>query len=59
MKNHIYSANSFEVWINDQDTLLFDDTSTFDDNWIVSATDLFGSMDLPNDEEEKYYEEAA
>jgi hypothetical protein len=30
------------------DTVYLDDEGTFDDNWIVSAGDLFGGMTLPD-----------
>lgn len=50
---------SFDTWINDQDDLLDDDISSFDTNWIVSAGDLFGNMDLPTDDPQHYYDEAA
>lgn len=60
------SEFAFDVWVNDQVDFLsniadHDDIGfgTFDDNWIVSAGDLFGKMDLPTDEPVNYYDEAA
>ncbi len=52
---------TFDTWVNDQDDyLLDDDLSSFDTNWIVSATDLFGNLELPTaDEQQEYYDEAA
>ena len=57
---------SFDVWVNDQVNFLsniadHDDigSGSFDDNWIVSAGDLFGKMDLPTDEPLNYYDDAA
>ncbi len=52
---------TFDTWINDQDDCLFDDDlSSFDTNWIVSATDLFGTLEFPTaDEQQDYYDEAA
>jgi len=52
---------TFDTWVNDQDDyLLDDDLSSFDTNWIVSATDLFGNLELPTaDEQQDYYDEAA
>lgn len=50
----------FDTWINDQDDLLDDDISSFDTNWIISAGDLFGKMELPATETSaSYYDEAA
>ncbi len=45
MKTRINTELSFEVWLNDQTDFLTDETGSFDDNWIVSAGDLFGQMD--------------
>lgn len=60
MKNRINSDFSFEVWINsDFDSMSDELLGNFDDNWIVSAGDLFDQMDLPTDEPLGYYEEAA
>lgn len=68
MKTHSNkSANfAFDVWVNDQVDFLsniadHDDIGfgSFDDNWLVSASDLFGKMDLPTDEPMGYYDEAA
>ena len=52
---------TFDMWVNDQDDcLLDDDLSSFDTNWIVSATDLFGTLELPTtDEQQDQYDEAA
>ncbi len=52
---------AFDTWVNDQDDyLLDDDLSSFDTNWIVSATDLFGTLEFPTaDEQQDYYDEAA
>ncbi len=51
----------FDMWVNDQDDcLLDDDLSSFDTNWIVSATDLFGTLEFPTaDEQQDEYGEAA
>lgn len=64
MKTRINTEFSFEVWINDQADFLADESGSFDDNWIISAGDLFGQMDLPtslteHDEPVGYYDEAA
>lgn len=65
MKNRINSEFSFEVWINnDFDSSADELIGSFDDNWIISAGDLFGQMDFPigmphHDEPLGYYEEAA
>ena len=59
MKTRITSEFSFEVWINDQSDSFADEAGSFDDNWIVSAGDLFDGMDLPTDEPLNYYDEAA
>lgn len=59
MKNRINSEFSFEVWMNNDIDSMTDETGTFDDNWIVSASDLFGRMDLPTDDAVNYYDEAA
>lgn len=60
MKNRINSEFSFEVWINnDFDSMSDELIGNFDDNWIVSAGDLFGQMDLPTDGPLGHYEEAA
>ena len=60
MKNRINSEFSFEVWINnDFDSSTDELIGSFDDNWIVSAGDLFSQMELPTDEPLGYYEEAA
>lgn len=55
---------TFDVWVNNQLDFLshiddHDDISSFDDNWIVSAGDLFGRMDIPLDEPMNYHDEAA
>ncbi|AQG80151.1 hypothetical protein [Spirosoma montaniterrae] len=59
MKTRINSEFSFEVWINNDIDSMADEIGVFDDNWIVSAGDLFGQMELPVDEPIAYYEEAA
>ena len=59
MKNRINSEFSFEVWMNNEFDPMADETGSFDDNWIVSAGDLFGRMDLPTDDAVSYYDEAA
>lgn len=59
MKNRINSEFSFEVWINSSFESTADETGDFDDNWIVSAGDLFGRMDLLADEAINQYDEAA
>ncbi|GAB3224821.1 hypothetical protein [Spirosoma arcticum] len=66
MKTHRNQASdyTFDVWVNDQadfPTYIadHDDLGSFDDNWIVSAGDLFGKMDLPTDEPVSYNDEAA
>ena len=58
---HYPADFAFDTWINDQDDCLFDDDlSSFDTNWIVSATDLFGTLELPiADEQQNQYDEAA
>ena len=63
-RNNQASDFAFEVWVNDQVDFLshladHDDVGSFDDNWIVSAGDLFGKMNLPTDEPVSYYDEAA
>ena len=59
MKSHINSEFSFDVWINNDIDSMAEEFGSFDDNWIVSAGDLFGKMDLPTDEPTSYYDEAA
>lgn len=60
MKKHNTAEFSFDVWINnDFDSMADELIGSFDDNWLVSAGDLFGQMDLPTDEPHGYYEEAA
>lgn len=59
MKTRINSEFSFEVWINNDIDSMADEIGLFDDNWIVSAGDLFGRMDLPTDEPVNYYDLAA
>ena len=54
----------FEIWANDSADFYADEAGSFDDNWIVSAGDLFGKMDLPTglleqDEFVTYYDKAA
>ena len=49
----------FDGWGNSLADVSSDETGSFDDNWIVSAGDLFGAMELPVDEPEHYYNEAA
>lgn len=58
MKTQVISEFSFEVWISDQSDSFTDETG-FDDNWIVSAGDLFNGIDLPSDEPINYYDDAA
>ena len=41
MKERITSEFSFEVWINNDIDSRADEIGSFDDNWIVSAGDLF------------------
>ena len=50
---------SFEVWINNDVDSMAEEFGSFDDNWLVSAGDLFGQMELPVDEPMSYYDEAA
>ncbi len=45
----IASEFSFEVWINDSDDYNNDGLGNFDDNWLVSAGDIFGEM-TPDDD---------
>jgi hypothetical protein len=59
MKNRINSEFSFEVWINNDFDLMANEAGSYDDNWLVSASDLFGQMDLPTDDTASYYDEAA
>lgn len=59
MKTRINSEFSFEVWINNDMDSVADEFSNFDDNWLVSAGDLFDGIDLPTDEPLNYYDEAA
>ncbi|QDK82391.1 hypothetical protein EXU85_28795 [Spirosoma sp. KCTC 42546] len=59
MKARIHTEHSFEVWINNDTDSLADETGSFDDNWIVSAGDLFDNMALSNDESISYYDEVA
>ena len=59
MKTRITTEFSFEVWINDSDDYNNDDLGNFDDNWLISAGDLFGKMDLLTDEDYDYGDEAA
>jgi hypothetical protein len=37
----------------------FTEEGTFDDNWIISANDLFNVMELPTDDYETDFREAA
>jgi hypothetical protein len=58
------SAFTFDIWVNDQADFPayivdHDNLGSFDDNWIVSAGDLFGRMELPLDEPMNYNDEAA
>jgi hypothetical protein len=50
---------SFEVWINNDVDSMAEEFGSFDDNWLVSAGDLFGKMELPVNEPMGYYDEAA
>ncbi|GAB4055052.1 hypothetical protein [Spirosoma litoris] len=59
MKTRIHSEHSFEIWINNDTDFLADEAGDFDDNWVVSAGDLFGNMALPHDEAASYYDDAA
>lgn len=59
MKNRINSEFSFEVWMNNDFDAMAHETGSFDDNWLISASDLFGQMDLPADDTVNYYDEAA
>ncbi|GAA4414992.1 hypothetical protein GCM10023187_45100 [Nibrella viscosa] len=59
MKKRIQSEFSFEVWINNDNNSMADEIGSFDDNWIVSAGDLFNGMELPADEPLPQQEEAA
>ncbi|WP_157634739.1 hypothetical protein [Spirosoma panaciterrae] len=59
MKKHLHSEYSFEVWINEASDNLGDETGSFDDNWIVSASDLFSQMNLPTNDPMGSYEEVA
>lgn len=59
MKKHINTEFSFEVWINNDADLMADDFGQYDDNWLVSADDLFGHLELPGDESVAYYQDVA
>ncbi|MGF7219182.1 hypothetical protein GGR92_005364 [Spirosoma lacussanchae] len=59
MKKRITSEFSFEVWINNDIDSMADEIGSFDDNWMVSAGDLFDGLDLPADEPLQHYDEAA
>jgi hypothetical protein len=59
MKKHINTEFSFEVWINNDADSMADDFGQFDDNWLVSADDLFSHLELPGDDSNGYYQEAA
>ncbi len=64
MKKRINSEFSFEVWINNDIDAMADEIGSFDDNWLVSAGDLFDGVELPTgmpyqDETLNYYDEAA
>ncbi|KAB7725726.1 hypothetical protein F5984_25740 [Rudanella paleaurantiibacter] len=59
MKKHINPEFSFEVWINNDADSMADEIGSFDDNWMVSAGDLFDGMELPTDEPLYQYDEAA
>ena len=59
MKKRINSEFSFEVWINNDNDSMADEIGSFDDNWSVSAGDLFDGMDVPTDMPSGHYEEAA
>ncbi|GAB3809534.1 hypothetical protein GCM10028819_51590 [Spirosoma humi] len=59
MKNRINSEFSFEVWMNNDFDSMAHEAGSFDDNWLVSAGDLFGQIDLSMDDSANYYDEAA
>lgn len=59
MKARNTSDPFFDGWGNSLADVPGDETGSFDDNWIVSAGDLFGAMELPVDDTEGYYNEAA
>ncbi len=59
MKSSINSESSFEVWINNDIDSMADEIGSFDDNWIVSASDLFNGLELPNDDSPRHYDEVA
>lgn len=59
MKNRFNSEFSFEVWINNDFDSMAQETGSFDENWLVSASDLFGQMYLPPDEAANHFDEAA
>ena len=59
MKKRITSDFTFDVWINAQADFLNEELGSFDDNWIVSAGDLFGEMELPGDDSTSFHDQAA
>jgi len=59
MKASNTSDSFFDGWGHSLADASGDENGSFDDNWIVSAGDLFGAMELPVDDTERYYNEAA
>lgn len=59
MKTRINSESSFEVWINNDIDSMAEEIGSFDDNWIVSAGDLFGGVEFSTNDVVDYYDEAA
>lgn len=62
-RNNEFANFAFDVWVNDEVDFLsniadHDDIGfgSFDDNWLVSAGDLFGRMELPVNEPVSYYD---
>ena len=54
-----FSAEDFRTITLTADALLDQDESMYDTNWIVSADDLFGQMELPTHDYNPYQNQAA
>ncbi|MCK8496026.1 MULTISPECIES: hypothetical protein [Spirosoma] len=50
MKKHIDTEFSFDSWINNDVDSTSDDFGQFDDNWLISADDLFSHLEQTLDE---------
>ena len=54
-----FPAEDFQAVSLTMDELLEQDNGLYDNNWIISADDLFGNMDLPLDDYNPYQNMAA